>query len=108
MLRHGGWELDDVQGRHAANPDTFWLPSAADLERMWLWVETLDGDDIVGVLQNMPLATHTRLVIGARVGLRRTDIIDLELEPPVEMDDAVAAMAEVGFPALAERDVLAP
>src|SRR4051812_2861298 len=32
LLRRGGWDLDDSQGRHRANPDTFLLPSAAELD----------------------------------------------------------------------------
>ena len=32
VLAHGGWELDDAQARHAANPDTFWLPSDDELD----------------------------------------------------------------------------
>ena len=95
LLRRGGWELDDVQARHRAHPDTFELPSAEGLaalrpgrmarlifrlvdqadrvrdrtapyeedgtpvlamwhERMWLYVEERDGDDLVGILQNVP------------------------------------------------------
>ena len=130
LMAHGGWELDDVQARHVANPDKFWLPSAEQLaglvpgttarliftlldqadpvcngidpyrpdgtpalvvshERMWVWVERLDGDEIIGVLQNLPVATHTRLVPGARVRFRTTDVIDIDLDPPASMEGEV-------------------
>ena len=149
VLAHGGWELDDVQARHAANPDTFRLPSDEELaglvpgtcarliftitdladpvrdgtepygragrpnlvlghERMWVWVEQASGETLVGVLQNLPAATHTRLVAGARVSFRRGDVIDVELAPPVTMEDELSAMAAVGFPVLDEAVTLVP
>jgi hypothetical protein len=74
-------------------------------ERMWLWVERLEGDDIVGVLQNVPVATHTRLVPNARVRFRRSDVIDIEHVPPVSMWSEIEALAKIGFPHLDERPV---
>lgn len=149
LLSRGGWDLDDAQARHAANPETFWLPEPGDLvrlgpgasvrlvfaivdqadpvrdgldpytadgtpnlvvqyERMWLWVEVAEGDDLIGILKNLPVATHTRLVPGARVRFRTSDVIDLELEPPTPMAGELAAMAEAGFPTLAEGEVRRP
>lgn len=153
LLAHGGWALDDAQVRHAANPDSFWLPPADQLsrlvpgttarlifevldqadpvvdqqdpydahgdpnlvvahERMWVWVDSVSGDgpdaDLVGVLMNLPVATHSRLVPGAQVRFRRRDVIDLQLEPPVRMADETAAMTESGFPVLAPDVVEAP
>ena len=31
LIATGGWRLDDAQARHAANPDTFWMPSPEQL-----------------------------------------------------------------------------
>ena len=148
LLGHVGWQLDDAQARHRANPDTFLLPSddelrrvdvghavrlifrLADLadpirdgtepyssdglvnmvvshERMWLWVERIEDDTLIGVLQNLPVATHSNLVPGARVRFHRHDVIDVDLEPPVDMDDELAAMSEMGFPALDEAAAVA-
>ena len=77
-------------------------------ERMWLWVERLEGDDIVGVLQNVPVATHTRLVPNARVRFRRSDVIDIQHVPPVSMWSEIEALAKIGFPHLDESAVLRP
>ena len=148
LLRSGGWELDDAQARHRANPETFWLPSGEDLqrievghavrlilrlsdladeirdgiepyshegvanlvvshERMWLWVEQTEGDVLVGVLQNVPLATHSNLVPGSRVRFHLNDVIDFDTEPPVEMHEELTAMAKIGFPVLDEAEALA-
>ncbi len=77
-------------------------------ERMWLWVERLDGDELVGILMNRPESTHSRLVPGARVRFRRSDVIDLDLEPTTELEDELRTMAEMGYPPLDERQVLEP
>ena len=149
VLANGGWLLDDAPARHAANPESFWMPPAEDVarlgpgatarltfaladqadpirdgvdpyddlgrpnlvvsfERMWLWVDKADGDEFVGVLQNTPIATHTRLVPGARIRFARSDVIDLDLEPPTELASELAAMANRGFPVLDEAAVRRP
>lgn len=153
LMAHGGWLLDDVQARHAAAPDTFWMPSAEQLaelapgstarlifqvadqadpvvdgldpyddagrpnlvvahERMWVWIESVAGvgDDaeLVGVLMNMPVATHSRLVPGARIRFRLRDVIDVDLVPPVDMADELEAMAELGRPRLDLDAMTAP
>ena len=77
-------------------------------ERMWLWVEDVRGEDVVGVLDNMPMATHTRLVPGARVRFRRDQIVAVAAHEAEEMQEALAAMARLGFPTLAEQNVTAP
>lgn len=145
LIAHGGWRIDDAQARHAASPDTFWLPPADQLsrlapgasvriifqiadqadpvvdgldpydaagrpnlvvahERMWLWVESVVGGgneaELVGILMNLPVATHSRLVPGARVRFRPRDVIDLDLDPPMPMRDDLAAMADSGRPVL--------
>lgn len=150
LVAHGGWAIDDAQARHAANPDTFWLPDEADLrrlipgtaarlifavldqadavrdgldpydaagrpnlvvthERMWVWVDNFEHEGhLVGILQNLPTATHTRLVPGARMGFLPRHVIDLDLVPPVRMEDELAAMTEVGFPPLLLGQVTEP
>lgn len=75
-------------------------------ERMWVWVERIEDDALVGVLQNLPVATHSNLVPGARVRFGLRDIIDLDLEPPVEMHEDIRAMTDTGFPILDEAVAL--
>ncbi|MGV3620670.1 MAG: immunity protein Imm33 domain-containing protein [Archangium sp.] len=75
-------------------------------ERMWLWLEREQGDELVGVLMNTPASTHSRLLPGARVHFAKTDVIDLDLEPPVDMKTELKAMEELGFPLLDEKSVL--
>ena len=77
-------------------------------ERMWLWVERLDGEALVGILDNLPMATHARLAPGARVRFRRRDVIDLEPAPSTTMEDELKVMASLGFHVLGEQAVLAP
>jgi hypothetical protein len=153
LIAHGGWLIDDAQARHAANPDTFWLPSSDELgqlvpgttarlifqiadqadpvvdgldpydaegrpnlvvahERMWLWVESVAGEGehavLVGVLMNMPVATHSRLLPGARVRFRPRDVIDLDLRPSVTMEDEFRWMAEHGLQLLDADFVTSP
>ena len=77
------WKLESAEARHAANPDTFWIPPRAQreglqpgdgakllfqissqggsgIERMWVIVRRrLDGF-YVGVLDSTPLAVDSR------------------------------------------------
>jgi hypothetical protein len=76
-------------------------------ERMWLWVERIEGDELVGILKNVPYASHTRLVPGARVRFRRTDVIDLDLDG-ADAQEELEAMRRCGFPVLDEAAVFAP
>ena len=122
LLGRGGWELDDVQARYRQYPDTFWLPDANDLarlapshhvlvtwhERMWLWVEETGEEELVGVLMSLPLSSHTAPTAGARVRFRRTDVIDLELEPPGSMQDELERLARIGFPVCTLEQGLEP
>lgn len=75
-------------------------------ERMWLWLEKAQADELVGVLMNTPASTHSRLLPGARVRFAKTDVIDLDLEPPVDMKTELKAMEELGFPLLDEKSVV--
>lgn len=77
-------------------------------ERMWLWLEREDGDALVGVLMNTPASTHSRLLPGARVRFQKKDVIDLELEPPVDMRSELKAMEALGFPLLDEAAAREP
>ena len=81
-------------------------------ERMWVWVEEGDPSDpeaeLVGILTNLPMATHTRLVPGARVSFKLKDVIDLDLHPPTVMDDELEAMTSVGFPVLDLEHAIRP
>lgn len=81
-------------------------------ERMWVWVESANnaGTDptLVGVLMNMPIATHSRLVPGARVRFRPRDVIDVDLEPEAAMEDELRWMTEHGLPLLDEDFVASP
>lgn len=152
LILTGGWRLDDAQARHAANPETFWMPSREQLEaivpgatvrlifqvvdqadpiadrldpydeagnpnlvvsheRMWLYVETVGpsfDDDLVGILMNQPVASHTRLAPGARVRFQRRDVIDLDTDLGRDVTGELADMAAAGFPALDEADTLRP
>ncbi len=77
-----GWELESAEARHAASPDTFWIPNRqvreslrvgqlvqllfqiagtgddgereVNVERMWVEVEGRIGDLYVGCLRNQP------------------------------------------------------
>lgn len=71
-------------------------------ERMWLWLEREDGDALIGVLMNTPASTHSRLLPGARVRFTKADVIDVDLEPPVDMKAELEAMEAMGFPVLDE------
>ena len=77
-----GWELESAEARHAASPETFWIPDRQvrdslkagqlvqllfqisgtgddgereiNVERMWVEVEGRIGDLYVGCLRNQP------------------------------------------------------
>lgn len=79
-------------------------------ERMWFWVTEVDHATgrLVGVLQNMPFATHSRLMPGATVEAAFTDVIAVEADPPAAMADELGFMADVGFPVLDAAAVRLP
>ena len=75
-----GWELESAEARHAADPETFWIPPRAQrdglqpgdgakllfqiasagssgVERMWVIVRRRMGDGYVGVLDSTPTST---------------------------------------------------
>lgn len=93
--------LDPYDGAGAPN-------LVVSFERMWVWVREVDADGLTGVLQNLPMATHTRLVPGASVRFRPEDVIEVDLDPPAPMIEEIARMAGIGFPVLAFDVVTEP
>ncbi|WP_088309369.1 immunity protein Imm33 domain-containing protein [Novosphingobium sp. B 225] len=99
--RFGTWNLDDPRPIAAGAPYTFYLPSedmvraiaAGDMvkaifrpdppdrkfgaERMWVEVDSVDGDDFVGRLVNTP-TDIPQLPIYTSVRVPRSHVIDIE------------------------------
>jgi hypothetical protein len=67
-------------------------------ERMWLFVERVDGDRIQGFLESMPTASHTMLEPGARLTVLRTDVLDTRPADLDKMAQCQAAFADMGWP----------
>jgi hypothetical protein len=98
-----GYAVDDPLPIAAGAPYTFYLPSAErlaaimvgdqvkliirgvppgteyDAERMWVSVTAIDGDAMVGALDNQPFDI-SQLKPGDEIRFRRSDIIDATLE----------------------------
>src|SRR5262245_27560281 len=66
------------EGRDGIAPyDAGGAPALVSIsERMWLFVESVDGDELVGWMESRPTASHTALQPGCRVRFRRADVID--------------------------------
>jgi hypothetical protein len=76
-------------------------------ERMWLYVERVEAETLRGILMNLPVSTHCRLRPGARVRLRHSDVIDVDLDRQKNIAE-LAAMKQCGFPPIDEADVQRP
>ncbi len=93
------WSLRDVVAWNAQHPETYlipedtsgvvpgtlvklvFLPDEGVGERMWVLVTEVDGDRMVGVLDNDP-AGITGLLAGDRVEFERRHVLDLDDRPP--------------------------
>ncbi|MDQ0248455.1 hypothetical protein J2W22_000502 [Sphingomonas kyeonggiensis] len=105
------YQLSDPRINAAEAPYTFFLPSAAEIaavgkddhaklifeylhpteqwsaERMWVLIETVDGDAMTGTLDNVPLEPSSTLQLGEPVRFARHHVIaidwaDAEAAPP--------------------------
>ena len=115
-IERDGWCLDDGEERHAAAPETFWIPSLEarqglypgcgvklifridtpsgdEVERMWVVVtrRESDGERYMGVLDNPPASDFApgRLEPGFEVPFEPRHVIDVDLSC-----DATMAVAE--------------
>ena len=109
-----GWELESALERHERFPETFWIPSKADrerlppghavklifrirdaggggegedevvTERMWVYVTGRSGDLFEGRLQNVP-RTRCGLAPGTPVRFLAEHVADID-HPPDEYD----------------------
>lgn len=90
------WILADADERHRASPDTFEVPSPEEkaavrsgdlvklifvprrgtVERMWTLVERIEGDTLVGRLDNEPLGIRG-LEVGAVVSFERRHVCQI-------------------------------
>lgn len=81
-------------------------------ERLWLWVRAVGGRgenaSVLGVIADDPIATHTRLRAGAQVRVPVHDIVDVAVRPPVDMDEELTAMQELGHPLAGPEETLLP
>ena len=101
-----GWCLDDGEARHAAAPDTFWLPErqrreslqpgdlaklifrisvddaheSVAVERMWVIVRERTSDGYLGVLDNEPdaIAENDKFWLGTEFPFSAKHVIDIE------------------------------
>lgn len=98
--------LIDPRPLAAAAPYTFFLPSAAEIaaigkgdlvklmfeynheteewpaERMWVTVEAVEGDTLVGALGNQPFEKTSALKIGDLITFHRHDILSVRWDDP--------------------------
>ena len=102
----GTYEIEDPRPIAKKNPYTYYLPSQARIEaiepgdgvklvfvgspnglkyglgeRMWVGVETISGDDFVGILQNVP-SDMPQIKHGDEVKFKRWHIIDTDWKLP--------------------------
>jgi hypothetical protein len=100
-----GWSLDDGEERHAAAPETFWIPGlearrglypgcgvklmfridapeGPEVERMWVVVTQRfgDGEAYLGVLDNTPYSASARgrLEPGFELPFEPRHVIDID------------------------------
>jgi hypothetical protein len=59
-------------------------------ERMWSYVERVDGNKLHCILMNRPYSSHTDLVDGARFTLPVDHVIDLSIDPETSLDEMLA------------------
>jgi hypothetical protein len=108
-LEQDGWCLESAEARHAATPDSFWIPPRLDrdslkrgslaqllfqiaipedpdgeynVERMWVEVRGRAGDMYTGVLRNQPASVAEGEILdhGATVCFLAEHVIDISEE----------------------------
>lgn len=112
-IEDDGWQLESGVARHAAHPDSFWIPSAEEreglapgavaqlifsiqtedefgtleqsVERMWVYVAGRVGDFYVGRLQSRPECTDD-IGPGLEVVFRPEHVIDIAGSPPPDWE----------------------
>lgn len=81
-------------------------------ERMWLWVHDVAVNAsepvFVGILQNVPVGSHTRLEPGMTVLVPAHMVIEIDDEPPVAMSEHLTHLAAAGFPLRPPEDATGP
>ena len=114
-LERDGWCLDDGEERHAAAPETFWIPSREarrglypgcgvklifridtpdgdEVERMWVVAtqRDADGERYMGVLDNTPFSEFApgRLEPGFELPFEPRHVVDIG--DPIEATMAIA------------------
>lgn len=104
-LSEHGWELESAVARHNAWPDTFAIPSTADLkqlrhgmgvqllfsfldegdrqtERMWVVIRERLVDGFVGVIDSEPVSSDAGVRRGEDVWFRPEHVARIDLEGP--------------------------
>jgi hypothetical protein len=78
-------------------------------ERIWWWVTKRQDNQLLCVLSNHPLATHTQLDIGATLSIPIDSIIDLETDQAkVKMQENLDSLTALGFTFTDEQVISQP
>ena len=112
-LHLDGWMLGSGEERHAAAPQTFWIPDrisreslqpgdyaklifcisvadneAPEVERMWVLVRGRVGPTYFGILENEPggIEENDELWVGTEVPFRAEHIIDIKRRDEESID----------------------
>jgi uncharacterized protein YegJ (DUF2314 family) len=126
-----GWCLEDGEARHAAAPDTFWIPErrrreslrvgdlaklifrisvdneddSISVERMWVLVQKRTPEGYHGVLDNEPgaIAQNDEFWLGTELPFSAKQVIDIKDRNPISIALALNKAAQSFFRLLTTR-----